>query len=394
MRADRILRARVRHAWDNTANPVVGRAHTQWDVVRGVPHVVSRVVDDPAAPTVGYRGFHQGLANVLQLTDVLRARSFPGRVEWTTEAPSRSARRASRQETADIELVGAPSGTVLSSPGDATVVLPFRVHLVVRTPDLATVRAHVSKRERPRFNESLRHERFRPRIVRDEASVVDFFHRMHRPTMQARHAEKSRTESLEAAVLLASRGGLFLSDDADGPVAGCLYTVRRGVFTTRLLGVRDGADEHYDSGAFKALYHLMMQHCALADGLETMDLFGTEAFCSKGIYQWKRRLGAAVVEAPNHFGSKQLLMSVTRDRPGVRRFLVENPVLARMPRDVTLHGSPPAADAALRPLRFVDTGLSPGHPVATTARGLEPELTVDLDTFLAAPASIAPRRTV
>lgn len=44
-----------------------------------------------------------------------------------------------------------------------------------------------------------------------------------------------------------------------------------------------GADEHYDSGAFKAVYHLLLAW-AVANQVRRVDFFGTEAFISNGIY--------------------------------------------------------------------------------------------------------------
>ncbi|MCV2353167.1 hypothetical protein LNV09_03210 [Paucibacter sp. B2R-40] len=326
--------------------------------------VTSTVSTRQDAPSISYSGISNGLSNILQLTDVLRSRDFPGSVEWHSE---------DGDLPADISLTGTSKQG--AAAGRRELVLPFRVHLVIPTPDLESVKNAVSKREQPRFSLSLRQERWRSRIITDEAEIRQFYLRMHLPTMASRHSEAARTETLDVALHIARRGGLFLAESSSEPVAGCLFTHVGGVFTTRLLGVDGGADEHYETGAFKSLYYMMLQHCATSSSIQQMDLFGTEAFISKGIFQWKRKLGAEVQPAPNHFRHKFLRLKVNQDKPGVRQFLLRNPILIN-----TVHG--------LVPIYFFEDGDRKPLEFSAKFRGLDRSVHIPLDEFMSTDGNI------
>ncbi|MGN8343726.1 hypothetical protein ACLEJQ_08975 [Pseudomonas sp. SMV71] len=359
------LATAIRYGWRNSSHPGVIHMHRlldSWAPKTGT--VTSTVPTCPHAPSISYAGLSQGLTNILKLMDVLRSRDFPGPVHWQDDHDGAAA---------DISLQGT---SVRGSPaGPRELILPFRVHLAIPTPDLESVKQAVSKRERPRFSSSFDQKQWRARITTDEAEVRRFYFRMHLPTMAKRHADAARTEPLALALHIARQGGLFLSESSAGPVAGCLFTQRGGVFTTRLLGVDEGADEHYDNGAFKNLYHLMLQHCARSSAIQAMDLFGTEAFIAKGIFQWKRKLGAQVRPAPNHFRHKFLRLKVHRDSPGVRQFLLHNPMLIDTP-------------TGFAPVYF--TAGEQGAACEFSARmgGLNPPLHIPIDEFLSSEGAV------
>jgi hypothetical protein len=107
----------------------------------------------------------------------------------------------------------------------------------------------------------------------------------------------------------------------------CRWASRTRTLTLRLAGVDGGAAEHYRSGAFTALYPLILEWAA-QHGVRTVNLSGCEPFLSKGIFQFKRKLHPRVVLPASHFGGKRLLLRVLRDSARVRDFLVANPVIA------------------------------------------------------------------
>jgi hypothetical protein len=272
---------------------------------------------------------------------------------------------------ADLVLVGAEDDQVRRLPAERAFVAPFRIHLVVDTTDgPEKVHARVSKRERWEFNRNLRERAWELREDDSPEALRFFYERMHVPTMRVRHAEQSRTEAFTVARDQILRSGrLMFVYERGEPVAGVLCHERQGTITTRLLGVLDGADEHYDSGAFKAVYHLLLAWAA-ERGYEAVDFYGTEAFLAKGIFQWKRKFAPHVVLPPNHFRTKRLYVGVRRDTARVRDFLVANPFLEIDDQD------------RMRPLYFYDADRPSRTDISAKAGSLQPARHVDLDTFL------------
>lgn len=356
-----------RYLWNNSPQPALSALHTTIDSLRAGNRTLSTVPENPEAPSISYAGFRQGLSNILQLTDVLRAKDFPGVVHWEAAPIPAGRETVEPPAPADIQLTGG----VRPAPMDGVpaLTLPFRIHLTIPTPDIESVERGISKRERTRFHGSLDHSKWQSQVLHDQDAVDSFYHHMHLPTMEARHSGATRTETLQMARHVARHGGLLLLRARAQPIAGCLFTERRGTFTTRLLGVQGGHAEHYDSGAFKALYHLMLRHCAEQPRLQQMDLFGTEAFLSKGIFQWKRKLGAGVVPAPNHYGNKYLHVRITADTPSVRRFLARNPMLA------VRHGS-------FVPVYFHDRDNPLRVDISSKTPGVDDPIEIDLNSFL------------
>jgi hypothetical protein len=208
---------------------------------------------------------------------------------------------------------------------------------------------------------------------------------MHAPTMRHRHGARTRTERPDVArdAILAS-GAVFLVEGESGPVAGalCRWDAASGTLTTRLLGVLDGAPAHYETGAFKAVYHLLLEW-AVAHGVAHVDFHGTEPFLAKGIFQWKRRFHPRVTLPPNHHARKRLWLHVPRDTPAVRRFLVDNPVLVVAPR------------GGLEAVYFHDDDLDARTDIDCGCGGVTGTRLLHLDDFLASArrSSNGPRST-
>lgn len=361
-------RARIAYGWNNSPNRLACWARGRWDGRTATTSTVVSTSDGGAS--IAYAGLPVGRVNLLQLLERQReAIAGPaldhrfGRATWRQL-------RAGQWPDADLVVIGADQRRVDRLPKHRSLVAPFRVHLVVPLDDgVDAVRRRISKRERWEFRRNRREHGWELEEDSSDAALWDFYHHMHVPTMRARHRERGRTESLGIARDAILRRGCLLFVRAQGRrVCGVLCQVRGGTLTTRLLGVRDGADEHYENGAFKAIYHLLLEW-SVARGLSHVDFFGTEAFVSKGIFQWKRKFAPHVVLPPNHFSGKRMYLHVRRDTPAVRDLLVANPLLV-------------TTAAGLSPVYFADAERAPRFDISCRCPGLPEPTVLDLDEFL------------
>jgi hypothetical protein len=307
-------RSTLAYHLNNTEQPSLLRAVQRWESLR--PRTVTLAA--AGTPDLRYRGYPAGQLNILRLAADLRDHASE-RVELqpTTDL-----------DRADILLHGLHERDAARLPTDGPLLLcPFRVHLVVDTPDNDYLLEHLSKRE---MTERRRHEReadWQLHRSTDAGQLARFYQTMYTPTMEQRHGEAQRTESVEAARAILKRGALY-SLHRDGEwVAGALCTEQRGVLTTRLLGVADGAEAQYQGGVLKMLYFLLLQDAASGNRFHQVDLYGTEAMLAKGIFQWKRRLGAYPVMPRTHWSWKRLVWELRRDTPQVRDYLNASPLL-------------------------------------------------------------------
>ncbi|MFC3991696.1 GNAT family N-acetyltransferase [Actinoplanes siamensis] len=281
--------------------------------------------------SISYSGLPEGLAYTLDFTEQRR-----GADEQRTAVRERSQLRGrdlsvvNRLPDADITIVGTSAARAHRLPRSASLVLPIRVHFVLDLDDdLETVLGRISKDERRSFRKNSRKFRWTGEMVRDIEWFDRFYDDYYRATMRNRHGARERVESKEAAYECMFRTGhLFVLSKDGEPIAGqlCHWDATTNVLTLRLPGVRDGAEEHYATGAMKAMNFLLIEWAA-ANGVRQIDYQGTEPFLSKGTYQAKRLTGTRVVLPPNHFGGKRLWLQVRQDRPAVRDFLVANPFL-------------------------------------------------------------------
>jgi hypothetical protein len=361
--------------WRNSGNLVLITARTAWDTRdrARVPAVRSEV----GGLSVSYAGLAEGLSYTLEFTELQRGADrhrTERRKEWLTAADLRVPERL---PDADIVIVGTSAARARELPRAASLIVPMRVHFVIDfdgVPDSA--RRRISKRERWQFNRNLRDHAWTWGIDQDPAWFDRFYDCYYRPTMFQRHGTRERTETKDVSYECLFRGGrMFVLSENGERIGGALCHWDRAsrTMTLRLLGVIDGAQEHYDSGAFKAIYHFLIDWCASHD-VRRLDFQGTEPFLSKGTYQWKRRFGTSVVLPPNHFGSKRLWFQVRRDTPEVRDFLVANPVLAESP------------NGSLEAVYFRDAQRAPRLDYSAKSPGVMAVREMDLDAFLAGAA--------
>jgi hypothetical protein len=331
---------------------------------------------------LGYAGLAIGETNVLQLMEHQRdalagptVRRARARVAWR-DLPDAIA------PDADLLLIAGEQEQIARLPAERALIAPLRVHLVMDVdPDPERTRLLASKRERWQFRRD--RERYGWTLEQDDSpeAFAFFYERMHRPTMLVRHGDRGRSEQAEVAYRDILRHGCLFFVLQDGRrVSGALCRWSRDgrTLTTRLLGVLDGDPRHYESGAFKAVYHLLLEWASRRE-VPRLDFFGTEAFVSKGIFQWKRRLGPGVELPPNHFATKRLYVAVRRDTPEVRDLLVANPLLVLDP------------DGGLEPVYFTDSERPPRLDLSARCRGVGEPRILDLDRFLHSPGHGAGR---
>jgi hypothetical protein len=367
-----LWRARAAYRWNNSPLPLVRGARRVWDAAPGNALCITSVPEG-GGPVLGYAGLPVGETNVLWLLEQQRdALAGPTGRRVRTTVAWRDLPGAIPPE-ADLLLIAGERDRIARLRASRSLTVPLRVHLVVEVdPDPDRTRLLVSKRERSQFRRD--RERQHWVLERDESpeAFAFFYERMHTPTMAARHGERSRSEDAAVAYHEILRHGCLFFVTQDGRrVSGalCRWSPDRRTLTTRLLGVLDGDPQYYDSGAFKAVYHLLLDW-ASRHGVPRLDFFGTEAFISKGIFQWKRRLGAGVELPPNHFATKRLYLSVRHDTAAVRDLLVANPLLAF------------DHDGGLEPVYFTDAQRPPRLDLSARCPGVgEPRL-IDLDQFL------------
>ncbi|MCO4697532.1 GNAT family N-acetyltransferase [Streptomyces sp. RO-S4] len=374
--------ARLAYWWNNSPSPRWRAVRSRADSLpRGVPVISSLAGNDGVS--IGYAGLPVGRTNILQLLEHQRTQ-----LGWATAGRTCTTARWSDVAAGDcagtdLLVVGAEERVLRGLPEQGSVTAPFRLHLVVDVPPSQEELARlISKRERWQFRRDQREHQW---VLEEDSSpeALGFFYdRMHLPTMRNRHGDRSRTERPDVARHAVLRHGtLFFLSQAGTRVAGalCHWSKDRRTLTTRLLGVLDGRDEHYRTGAFKALYHHLLRW-ACEQRVARVDLFGTEAYISKGIFQWKRRLGAHPEWPPNHFATKRVRLYPRRDTPAVRDFLVANPLLRSDASD------------RLTPVYYADDERPPRLDLSARCPGLaEPEI-VHLDTVLGHLAGFEPSR--
>ncbi len=370
---NRRLQLMLGYHWRNSGSAPLNRLRNWWDSRPGAqsPPVVSTA----GRLSIAYSGLPAGLAYTLEFTEAQRT-TTDGEEAVRRTAPSRPrvAGAGAVPPPADIEIVGTTAERARRLQQDAALVIPMRVHFVVDTHRSAEeVRRGISRREREQHTRSQHKRQWSWEQASAPALFHEFYDRMYRPTMFNRHGPRERVEDKAPAFECIFRHGfLFFLREGEKRIAGtmCHWHPGNGVLTLRLLGVADGAREHYASGAFKAIYHHLLAWAA-ENGVRQVDFQGTEPFLSKGTFQWKRRFGSRVILPPNHFGAKRLWLKVHRDTPQVRDYLVANPVLAET--------EPGVLDAvyfqdANRPARLDLSGKAPG---------IRQKRVIDLDEFLA-----------
>ncbi|MFE7776528.1 GNAT family N-acetyltransferase [Streptomyces sp. NPDC057445] len=385
--------AMVRYGWAAGTGAWAGLRH-HWSSAPGrrYPHVVTT----PAGrgPTLAYQGFPEGLTYVLpylrsQQTGAQGASGRPeerapgarGGALTTEEAPLgwRRIRRGALSPDADILVIGCSRRRAFALPRTRSLVLPFRVHALLDVVgDAEAMHRSVSPNERRQFANLRRKHRW---TYERSTSVEDlrfFYERMHRPTMASRHGEETRSTDWSLALRALFRQGVLLFvNEAGKRVAGVLCRTEDGGRTLRmrLLGVLDGDEAHYASGAAKAVYYLTMEWAA-GHGVRRIDFAGADPFPGRGVFQFKRRFRPTIAHPEDHYRDRRVYVRVVRDTCAVRDFLVATPMLT--------------VDEAGRigATYFQDAGRPARLNIRADCPGVHGSHIVDLDAFLGRPSPV------
>lgn len=322
------LPAWVRYRWTTGTGGWAG-ARERWAELPG-RRFAHRVLDAAEGRlSLAYQGFPEGTTYVLPyLRDQMAAQA--GAVSATDRRPPtwRQMLRAAHRPTADLLVLGCSRERVRRLPAARSVVLPFRINMTLGI-DAEAVHRGVSGNERRQFAKLRRSHGWTCEAGTEPADLEFFYRRMHLPTMASRHGEEARSTDWDIARRALFRHGLVLFvREGDRRVAGVLARLEDGgrMLRMRLLGVLDGAGEHYRSGAVKAVYYLTMEWAA-EHGVTRVDFSGGDPFPGKGVYQFKRRLHPTVSHPADHFRHRRVYLRATRDTPAVRDFLVATPLL-------------------------------------------------------------------
>jgi hypothetical protein len=322
--------------------------------------------------SLAYQGCPEGTTYLLpHLRSQMSARV--GAVSASDQQPStwRQMLRAANRPTADLLVLGCSRERVRQLPAARSVVLPFRINMMLDI-NAEAVHSSVSGNERRQFAKLRRSRGWTCEVGTDLPDLQFFYRRMHLPTMASRHGEEARSTDWDIALHALFRHGLVLFvREGDRRVAGVLARLEDGGRTLwmRLLGVLDGAEEHYRSGAVKAVYYLTMEWAA-EHGVTRVNFSGGDPFPGQGVYQFKRRLHPTVAHPKDHFRNRRVYLRATRDTPAVRDFLVATPM-------ITVDGSD-----RIVATHFFDSTRPPRTDIRADGPGVHEARAIDLDEFL------------
>ena len=361
--------SQLRYRWDHGTGAWAS-AHQLADTAPFSEQLDSLLVREEPRLAVGYQGFPSGGRHVVPFLREQLERS--GDEVTVTE---RRGRRRSTVDGADILFTGCGSAQAAALPAENSLVLPFRIQQILEVlPDMEAMSKKVSRNERKQFANLRAKNDWAWERGHTMADLEFFYERMHLPTMGFRHGKATRSADWDTAVnCLFQRGALFFVTEGGKRVAGVLVRLDddRRILRARLLGVLDGDEKHYRSGAVKALWYLGMECSVGHEKIEQMDMSGGEPFPGKGVFQFKRRLHPLTELPTDHFRDKRLHLRVLRDTDAVRDFLVFTPVIA--------------VDEAgkLTAVHFADAERPAHTRIVGTGPGIESSRVIDLDEFLA-----------
>ena len=145
---------------------------------------------------------------------------------------------------------------------------------------------------------------FSYRFTRDEADFDLFYHQMYVPLIVNRHKESGYVEPYESLYWWFNRGGLILSTRNGKPVAGILVatTKEKGLFVD--IGVLDADPELIRLGIQTITIWSMIQWF-FSQGVRRIDMGGSKALRSNGVFIFKHRWGATVYRLYSFIRSKR-----------------------------------------------------------------------------------------
>ena len=367
------ISSQLRYQWISGTG-MVADARQRWASapLRRFPH---RVHESPGgALSTAYLGYPEGLTYILPyvveqqtaITDEWLSTVDREPLTWT------GIRKAVARPAADIMVVGCSRGQAWALPRSRSLVLPFRMNLLLDVVgDVDAMYKTVSKNERRQFANLRKRREWSAEIGTTDADFDFFYERMHLPTMDLRHGEDTRSVAKPIAYReLFQRGFVLFVKEGEKRVAGVLVRLEDEDRTVRmrLLGALDGDESHYWSGAVKAVYYLTMEWAA-ANGCTLIDFAGCDPFPGRGVFQFKRRFHPRAVLPEDHYRNRRVYFQIARDTPIVRDFLVATPMFATDEHD------------RIHAVHFADSTRPPRTNIRGDGPGVHACRTIDLDEF-------------
>ena len=142
----------AKYAWSQSANPLLANSRSLVDTrVRPYISVVSTA--RPPQPSIGYAGVYHGTVWILDVLEQRREAAGAPTVAREQRTVRRADLRGGRGlPDTDLLAVGCTAEDAGRLPGEAALVLPYRMHLAVALSGAGEWRQAVSRRERQWFN--------------------------------------------------------------------------------------------------------------------------------------------------------------------------------------------------------------------------------------------------
>ncbi|WP_432010369.1 hypothetical protein [Streptomyces cucumeris] len=278
-----------------------------------------------------YLGAQEGLTYIAPFVEDRFLTERSGERTSSLDDPSGLAKLWSSAD-ADLAVLVAPADVVdsLAGPGDIRAV--SRIHQVVDTSrGHAHVMSRLLSRREGRRRRNAERDGFTYDVSHEDEHFYEFYRTMHLPTMHMRYADRARSVEEEQAFRTLFRQGVLFRVLRSGEwVAGsvCQIDRERRRLNARLIGIKEGSEVHRAAGAQTYIYYANLDWAASEEGIDLLDFQGCEPFLTKGTFQYKKRFGTTAVIPDNVFGRLRMLIRPKAQSPSVRRFLVNNPVVA------------------------------------------------------------------
>jgi len=222
----------------------------------------------------------------------------------------------------DLTIVESDPYLIRKLSSQNALTLPFRVQFVV---DLEGEWQEIEQRFRPKHRRNIRQAQgygdYEYEISHHEQDLKMFYHSMYLPNVQQRHGKLAAILPEREAYQLLRHGWLFLVKRDGVYVCGCLGHTRQRIVEFIEMGVLNGDKQLMREGVTDAMFYLGIRW-AHQEGHKGFS-FGTSWPYLSGIFQFKRKWGAAVsVPAHEH---KQIWIRVQRNTPAVSQCLNSTP---------------------------------------------------------------------
>lgn len=212
----------------------------------------------------------------------------------------------------------------------------------------------------------------------DDDTITGFYDDYYLPFINHRHAGEVIVSSRKLVERRARQGAILRVNREDGPVAASVVYPQDGVLHSLWTGVPAHFVENPPEASISALNYFCLKY-AYDNGYKVVDLMGTRAFPTDGIFQFKRRWGAI---ADDSFSPSSILFKPAANSLKAAQFCESYPVLARRNgtlEQVLCNTSPEFDDAECNSLvsRFACEGIDRVTVVnvSETRAGSAPQIT-------------------